>query len=209
MTTGSPAANSAGRSRQKREAILEAALSEFEARGFSETSMDRIADTARVSKRTVYNHFASKEALFDAIVAALSDRVARVTDYRYEPDVPLDRQLRAIAGHVLDMLVAPCFVTLARVALVEMIRSPELARKTYNMVRERQAGLVRWLADAADDGRLRLDDPVWACDQFLGMLKTFAFWPQILGGQSVPDTTERARIVDTTVCMFVRHYSAE
>ncbi|WP_390888393.1 TetR/AcrR family transcriptional regulator, partial [Leclercia adecarboxylata] len=46
---------------RKRAAILEAAVAEFRAFGFAGTSMDRIAATAEVSKRTVYNHFASKD----------------------------------------------------------------------------------------------------------------------------------------------------
>lgn len=191
---------------QKRAAILEAALAEFEARGFRETSMDRIAETAGVSKRTVYNHFASKDALFRAITTALSERVAQVTDYRYDPALSLEGQLRTIGGQVLDMLVSPGFVTLSRVALVEMIRSPDLARETYNLVRERQTGLARWLTDAADDGRLELDDAVWAADLFLGLIKSFAFWPQILGGQPVPDPATRGRILDSAVELFLGHY---
>ncbi|MET0129737.1 MAG: helix-turn-helix domain-containing protein, partial [Stenotrophomonas chelatiphaga] len=53
---------------RKRAAILDAAVAEFRAFGFAGTSMDRIAATAEVSKRTVYNHFASKDELFTAIL---------------------------------------------------------------------------------------------------------------------------------------------
>jgi TetR/AcrR family transcriptional regulator of autoinduction and epiphytic fitness len=197
---------SAGPPGHKRAAILEAALHEFEARGFRETSMDRIAESARVSKRTVYNHFSSKDSLFDAIVAELSERVQQVTDHRYDPALPLERQLRAIGEQLLDMLAAPSFLTLARVAMVEMIRSPDLARRTYELFRERQSGLAQWLADATRDGRLAVDDPVWAADQFLGLVKSFAFWPQILGGQAVPDAATRARILDSSVAVLLGHY---
>ena len=40
---------------RKREAIVAAAITEFRANGFEVTSMDKIAATAGVSKRTVYN----------------------------------------------------------------------------------------------------------------------------------------------------------
>lgn len=49
---------------RKRVAIIDAAIEEFLAAGYDATSMDRIAARANVSKRTVYNHFPSKEALF-------------------------------------------------------------------------------------------------------------------------------------------------
>ena len=165
---------------QKREDILKAALNEFDARGFRETSMDRIAQTAQVSKRTVYNHFESKEALFDAIADKLSQRVQVVTAYAYDPDRPIDQQLRRIGEQMLDMLAAPSFISLARVTLAEMLRSPDLARKTYELFRERQSGLAVWLGQATADGRLAIADPVWAADQYFGLIKSFAFWPQIL-----------------------------
>jgi TetR/AcrR family transcriptional regulator of autoinduction and epiphytic fitness len=191
---------------QKREDILKAALSEFDARGFRETSMDRIADTAKVSKRTVYNHFASKEALFEAIADELSRRVQVVTAHRYDPDRPIDEQLRRIGEHMMDMLAAPSFISLARVTLAEMLRSPDLARKTYELFRERQSGLAGWLSEASAEGRLQVADPVWAADQYFGLIKSFAFWPQILGGQPAPDAVTRGRILDSSVDLFLRSY---
>ena len=119
---------------------------------------------------------------------------------------PIDQQLRSIGEQMLDMLAAPVFVSLAKVTLVEMLRSPELARKTYELFRERQSGLAVWLAEAADDGRLEVDDPVWAADQFFGLIKSFAFWPQILGGQPVPDGPTRGRILDSSVALFLSGY---
>jgi len=188
---------------QKRTAILSAALVEFETRGYRETSMDRIAATAGVSKRTVYNHFASKERLFEAIAAQLIERVQDLGDHAYDPHRPPAHQLRDIGGQILDMLATPSFLSLAKVTLVELIRSPTLAAKTYQLFRERQTGVARWLAAATADGLLAVDDPVWAADQFLGLINAFALWPQLLGGQPVPDAQQRERILDTTLSMFL------
>ena len=48
--------------------ILEAALAEFRDRGYERTGLRRIAAAARVTTGAVYNHFGSKEGLFDALV---------------------------------------------------------------------------------------------------------------------------------------------
>ncbi|MDR3160569.1 MAG: TetR/AcrR family transcriptional regulator, partial [Spirochaetaceae bacterium] len=53
---------------EKRQVILDGAIKVFTKQGFEAAGMDTIADVAGVSKRTVYNHFRSKEALFQTIV---------------------------------------------------------------------------------------------------------------------------------------------
>ncbi len=47
--------------------MLTAARSLFGAKGYAQTSVDEIADAARVTKGAVYHHFAGKEALFRAV----------------------------------------------------------------------------------------------------------------------------------------------
>jgi TetR/AcrR family transcriptional regulator of autoinduction and epiphytic fitness len=193
-------------SEQKREAILAAALAEFEARGFRETSMDRVALSAGVSKRTVYNHFSSKQALFDAIAGRLVEHLHLGSALPYDPARPVEAQLRMIAEQVLGLLTSPAFLSLSRVTLVELIRSPELARQTHDLFRQRQTGLAEWLIAATADGGLQVADPTWAADQFLGLIKSFALWPQLLGGQPAPDTVTRGRIVDSAVTLFLAGY---
>jgi|TARA_B100000676_G_C17445018_1_gene516105 TetR/AcrR family transcriptional regulator of autoinduction and epiphytic fitness len=47
----------------KREAIIQAATQAFQEFGVKGASMDKLAELANVSKRTVYNHFSTKEDL--------------------------------------------------------------------------------------------------------------------------------------------------
>ena len=63
---------------RKNSEILAAAVSEFQKRGFDGTSMDRIAEAAGASKRTVYNHFKSKDELFTAIIAEIRGRIGEI-----------------------------------------------------------------------------------------------------------------------------------
>ncbi len=66
------------------EAILKAGRRLFGEQGFAATTMDEIAEAARVAKGAVYHHFATKEALFEAVFDQVSrdlvleiDRAAR------------------------------------------------------------------------------------------------------------------------------------
>ena len=55
--------------------ILDAALVEFGARGFSDSSIVGITSRARVALGTFYTYFDSKDALFAALVRDMSGRV--------------------------------------------------------------------------------------------------------------------------------------
>jgi AcrR family transcriptional regulator len=58
------------KARATRSRIAEAALELFVKHGYAETTIDQIADAADVGRRTVFRHFATKEAiLFDHLVA--------------------------------------------------------------------------------------------------------------------------------------------
>jgi AcrR family transcriptional regulator len=66
------------------EAILKAGRRLFGERGFAATTIDDIAEAARVAKGAVYHHFATKEAVFEAVFDQVShdlvlevDRAAR------------------------------------------------------------------------------------------------------------------------------------
>ncbi|MET8546449.1 TetR/AcrR family transcriptional regulator, partial [Kitasatospora sp. NPDC004799] len=67
---------------EKREAITRAATVVFGREGYVRASMDAIAAEAGVSKRTVYNHFADKEALFQSVAlrnsAELTERISEL-----------------------------------------------------------------------------------------------------------------------------------
>lgn len=115
---------------RKREAIIQAAIAEFRANGFEITSMDKIAATAGVSKRTVYNHFPSKEELFAEILNQLWARISAEQSVSYRADQPLRDQLRQMLLAKLQLLADDNFLSLARVAIAATIHSRN-ARRTW------------------------------------------------------------------------------
>src|SRR5580700_9603601 len=75
-----------------RRAVLDAARSLFGRQGYAQTSVDEIADAARVTKGAVYHHFAGKEALFRAVYAEVeADAQARALAAGDPREPPLDQ----------------------------------------------------------------------------------------------------------------------
>jgi AcrR family transcriptional regulator len=71
--------NRAERAAERRQAIIDAAMEEFIARGFAATRLDDIAKRAGVAKGTIYLHFKDKESMFEELIrTAIVPLVARM-----------------------------------------------------------------------------------------------------------------------------------
>lgn len=193
---------------RKRLAIIDAAIEEFLAAGFDATSMDRIAASASVSKRTVYNHFPSKEALFAEILRQLWEASHEGESPTYRSDRPLRAQLLALLSRKLKLINDDAFLSLARVAIAAGIHSPERAREMVARLGEREEDLTVWVRAAAADGRLDTTDPLFAAHQLQGLVKSFAFWPQVAMGQPPLGPDEQQRLAEATADMFLARYAS-
>ncbi|VVP18142.1 HTH-type transcriptional regulator RutR [Pseudomonas fluorescens] len=188
---------------RKRAAIIQAAIAEFRANGFDITSMDKIAATAGVSKRTVYNHFPSKEELFAEILNQLWARLTAEPETSYRPDLPLRDQMRRMLMAKLQMMSDDNFLDLARVAIAATIHSPERAQNMVARMGEREESLTQWIRAAQADGRLKPVEPEFAAQQIQGMLKSFAFWPQISMGLPTLSAERQSTVVESALDMFL------
>ncbi|MEM5331279.1 TetR/AcrR family transcriptional regulator [Paraburkholderia sp. JHI2823] len=192
---------------RKRAAIVAAAIDEFLASGFDATSMDRIAARASVSKRTVYNHFPSKEALFASILCQLWDASATADAPAYRAGEPLRPQLVELLMRKLRLLSDEAFFKLARVAIAAGIHSPERARDMVARIGEREEDLTVWVRSAAAEGRLKTPDPAFAAQQLHGVVKAFAFWPQVAMGQPPLGEAQQRQIAESSADLFLARYA--
>ena len=192
---------------RKRRDILRAAVATFHQFGFDNSSMDVIAETAGVSKRTVYNHFPSKDELFAAIVRQLQDSPSAAEPFTYDAAEALEPQLSRIAGRIMQFYSSSDFRCLARVIVSRLLHAPELAQELFAGGKIFEASLVAWIRAAMKDERLETSDPIFSARQFLGMLETFAVWPQLLKGEPDPSKSQTRKIVEATVTMFLAHHS--
>lgn len=85
----------------RRQKILDAALAEFEARGYAAARMEDIAREAGVAKGTLYNYFDDKRALLEG----LAQEVAGGVMARFEDPLPEGATLRARLEHVLAPII--------------------------------------------------------------------------------------------------------
>jgi TetR/AcrR family transcriptional regulator of autoinduction and epiphytic fitness len=159
-----------------------------------------------VSKRTVYNHFPSKEELFAEILNQLWIRVTAEQETFYRPELPLRDQLRVLLMAKLQMLGDDNLLDLARVAIAATIHSPERAQDMVARMGAREEGLTVWIRAAQADGRLKAVAPEFAAQQIHGLLKSFAFWPQISMGQPSLSAEEQNTVADSALDMFLACY---
>ncbi len=146
----------------RRDAILEAALDEFSARGFEATRLDDVAKRADVAKGTIYLHFKDKEDLFQELIRSNMTPVVGTIETAFATDLPL----RVIVDQVIEFFVREVYGTrrkqLIRLIISEGPRFPALAEFYYREVLSRGLKAVRGLlrrayerGELADDTLLR------------------------------------------------------
>ncbi|MEW6020562.1 MAG: TetR/AcrR family transcriptional regulator [Pseudomonadota bacterium] len=194
---------------RKRRAILDAAADQFRAHGFEAASVDGIAALAGVSKRTVYNHFPSKEELFAETLMGMFEHAAGLVELEYSRERSLREQLVDLMMLKMRTLAERDFLDLARVAVGEAIHAPERALPLLARLGEREEGVTAWIRAAQRDGRLKPGDPLFASTMLQGQIKTFAFWPQVAFGAAPLPAEQQAQVVDAAVSMFLAYFAAD
>ena len=152
--------------------ILDKALELFSVRGYDPVSVDQIARAVGIKAPSLYNHFPSKQAIFDAIVESTAAQYETDTDkisihvQNAAQDVPaftkitdeiLFEKVRQIFEYSLHNDTISRF---RRMMTIEQFRSPELAAlysgRYVERVLEYHAGIFRALIAA---GEITAEDP--------------------------------------------------
>ena len=155
--------------KKNREAILDGALDVFSAKGFRGATLDEIATAAGLSKPNLLYYFASKEAIYRALIeAVLDDWLAPLSaiDRTGEP-------VEEIVAYVLRKLeMSREMPRESRLFANEILQgaphiTDEIDGRLRSLVNEQAALFQRWI----DEGRLADLDPrhlifsIWATTQ--------------------------------------------
>lgn len=203
-----PSIPSGARAARKRQAILEAARRVFLREGFG-VGVDLLAAEAQVSKATLYNHFSSKENLFNAVIGQTLDEALSasesliLTRLAESDDVRTD--LVAACRAWVGGLATPEVLALRELLAGERHRFPELSRTWQERGPLRQhAALARALARLTERSLLRVPDPELAVLQLSGLVLS----PHLVYASHGTDMSRALadRLIETGVDMFLAYY---
>lgn len=198
-----------------RAAILDAAAGLFLELGYDRTSLARVAQSAGVSKATLFKQFPTKAALFEATVLAVGGAADSAPDSAPDgapadpPPGDLHAGLVLLGLAYVALLCRPGMADLIRTLIAESPRFPELRERTFDFgTLPVLAALRRYLLAEDAAGTAAVDDPEVAATQFLGMIATTVFWPRLVhGGWSLSEEETRS-VVDEAARTIVARYAA-
>ena len=192
---------------QNRTAILAAATALFLESGYDRTSLARVAESAGVSKATLFKQFPTKASLFEATVLAVGQAPGRAVTV--PPPGDLHAGLLALGWEYAELLTHPRTADLIRLLIAEAPRFPELRERTFDFgTLPARDALSRYLRAEQDAGFAKVDSPEIAAAQFLGMIATAIFWPRLVHANWSIDEEETRRAVEEAVRTIVARYSA-
>ena len=192
---------------ENRTGILAAATALFIERGYDGTSLARVAQSAGVSKATLFKQFPTKASLFEATVLAVGHAPGSIVNVPSPGD--LRSGLVTLGWEYAELLMRPRAADLIRLLIVEAHRFPELAERTFDFgTLPALDALGRYLRAERDEGSVTTDSLDIASAQFLGMIASAIFWPRLVHANWSIDEEETRRAVEEAVSTIVARYGA-
>lgn len=196
---------------EKRLATLDAAARAFLEKGYEGTSVDLVADSAGVARRTVYHQFGNKDGLFAAVAEHVWGGLRFDMSAEEVASTDVRSALHMIASRIVEYWRNPVARDFLRLAIVEGPRFPKLLddyfRKGKLPVFNALTGLLQSLARS---GKLNAEvdgDPALAAQQLIGLLNEPLLWPNLLGGPE-PSEADRGKVRTAAVDTFLARYGA-
>jgi len=189
---------------KKRAAILKGAKEVFIRLGFKDASMDLIAETAGISKKTVYNHFKSKEMLFEVIVDNILEQRQVIKTITYDPSLSLESQLHVFAESEISLINTPHKLELSRFLTLTFLNDLEFQRRVVSKHPPVINDLVVWLQDAINDNRIKTADIVMTARIFYSLVIGSITWPALFSDGIDKQTINP--LLDEIINLFLTKY---
>ncbi|WP_082684693.1 TetR/AcrR family transcriptional regulator C-terminal domain-containing protein [Aureimonas ureilytica] len=199
----SPHRRSAAPQGSSRSAIVDAAEMLFLERGFGGVSVDELAAAAGVARRTLYNHFDSKEQIFAEVMSRMSADLAQALPPAVETMGDVKTVLRLVAEAVLEFQTRADYRALVSIVIAEGKQFEWLRGEFAQLNDPYLERFARYLSFLTEGQILACANPDLAARQFIGLFNEALFWPTLMG-QSV--TLGRQEVIDEAIGMFLLRY---
>lgn len=176
--------------------------------GYELTTMDSVARLAGVARGSVYNHFASKEELFLAVMhRGTADFVKRALRDDAESRPPIDR-LHEVAMHFLRAATEDVSVAMYRTVVTQAERFPELSEIFYAEGLQPIEARFKTIL-ALMRGEI-IDEPHLAAEHLLSVLMGGYFSRRLLGVPAHAADRSLGKYVDRAIqALLIRPAGAE
>lgn len=115
-----------------RRTIVDTACELFVELGFQATTMDKVAQRAKISKLSIYRHFENKEALFSAAMVARCEQFApQALSAGEGADGSAEDQLMAVGLSLLRTLLSPDVRSVEAMVLADKTNQKSLSKLHY------------------------------------------------------------------------------
>jgi AcrR family transcriptional regulator len=184
----------------RRAHLVAAAGAVFLEKGYRAATMDDIAHCACMSKKTLYQVFAGKTELFDAL---LTEFFAPVTIPLEADGRPPRLVLADVLFRLVDFALSDRQVAMLRLFIAEAPLSDDIAQALDRQGFGRDKGtLGKWLTAEAARGTVRLDDPETAASALFHAVAGEYLLGMLLRMRERPSAEEIAMRVETAVGVF-------
>ena len=190
---------------EKNQDIIHAAIELFIREGFHETQMNTIASVARVSKRTLYRYYGSKEEVYFDVLQHFMRDLKSFYKVDYHPDrdffEELERHIRGKIAYVLH----PEFLKFSRLLMQEQMRGHNPVAYVAAEAQSIRNLFAQWIEENIRDGKFASTLPVSVLANFYHQsIEGMIFWPVIMGSRK-GFTEEEINYIVTVIMNSFRH----
>jgi AcrR family transcriptional regulator len=196
---------------RKVDLILGAARQIFLRYGYGDATTDLIHATAGVSKSTLYAHFPTKKALFEAVCDTKWNDFGKLLREAVGSERRPRQYLNRYGITFISHLLARENLAFYRLMVAGARRFPDLGQTLYSRtgVKASSDMVENYLREANASGLLNVPYPAVSAEHYLGMLRGELFTRAILNAGKLPGTAALRKRVALTVDHFLAAHRTE
>jgi TetR/AcrR family transcriptional repressor of mexJK operon len=189
--------------------ILAAAQKLFLKHGYDDTSLEMIISEAGGSRRSIYNEFGNKQGLLMSVIKQqVTLQTAIIASIKTTDLTPSDA-LKEVCFRFVKGMLSDTLVSLFRLVIQVVPKLPEVGVLIYEKgPLKGTEPLTEYLSQLDKEGILAIDDPFYATQMLIEMVKgRLQFKILLLPNNSISDE-EISNHIDKAVELFLKAYQA-